>query len=373
MTDTISITPLTLPYGGKSSSAELNKFINEVSRGIIVLQNTADNLKRELTITTESLSAENHILSLRIAEIQNNEPGIASVSVSYFDPLADGTSAALINTAAGYITLPALNSISKTYFDVGGKIVLPKTLSIDIDPPANQNDIIDHGLMDALTPDIAKFWARRISTPLNSPSVAEAVATVILPEDIISNRNCNVIDITPFPLGGVDIVSVDYSSSGVWQSLPGFSIIRNAGKTRLTFPVSEIAAVRIRLRQRHSQIQSDKQIFHLGIRSISVSFIESKPNANFTALYEFPDNHQRTITGSIPYFINEEALSDISTHKKTICTYDLYSVDEFGFQTLLTNLPTTVTSNKILIKGTLSRDKTGIAPLLERIEISYNQ
>lgn len=358
-----------MPYGGKTSSTYMNQFIREVSQNIVFLQHEIQKLQLSLDQSNEALTTENQILVAKLEQLQKLKPNIAVITPTHFveTPPPNAT----ISLLAGHITLPALSTLPRTYFKLGNKTILPKTLSISVLPPANQTNIVDKNLNDALLTDTTKFWHRKVTKSLGEPDSEDVEVTILLPEDIINSRQCNVIDIVPFPLGGIDITEVQYSSGSSWQPLYGFTPIAGASSVRLTFPTIEIAAIKIKLLQKTPIIDGNVKHFYLGLRSIAAYFVQYQQQANFQAIYEFPTTGSRTILSSIPYFTNGNSMSDKSSNKKTVCTYNLYTLSNANHKELISRYPATISTNRILAEGSINTDKAGLAPQLERIEISF--
>lgn len=381
-------------FRGGADSSNFNTHTDELFYDLTELFNTANRQDLELDRLREFFEVGSHFSQDHMDQLRNlirsleeelaavQKPGEVYKKTLYVTDMKSDESVseyerAFVDTQHDIVTLPAADqSGSKLYLydDVNNEYIVPNTLKYNITPAANDIDIKENELLDALTPDAFKFWHRQYIFPSGMKNQVECQVTLTLPDNIISSRDVNTIYIHPFPLKAIDIMNVEYHLDGGWKTIPGFVPQEDAANLKLCFSPTAMKEIRITLRQRHAIRKGNKHIFHMGLRQIGVFYHDYQSGiGRFEIPVEFNSAFSnKTITGINPVFMNETALSVHQTGTRLL-TFKVYEVDESGKLSYLNDtFPIQVKKQKILLKGVMSIDRnTRSTPAVSAVELLY--
>ncbi len=378
------------PFRGEAKSEDYNKFTRRTFFDISNLYNIANKLEEDLNFAIETNRVTDVFIQMKLAEqdrlIREMEIEKASLNnaikqfVMAKDMLPDETSKTPASTDRHHnlVTISSTGSpVSKLYLTdtFTGEIILPNVLNAVVDPPADNAIIKDTNIFDSIKGGFA-FWRRKVTKRASEyiPSVSAQVI-IDLPEEIITNRNVNMINIAPYPCGMVDIANIEYNVDGSWNVIPGFVPMSNAKDMVLYFASIAIKQLRITFKQRNFIIEGENKQFYLGAKRIGVYSANYKTeNGDLLIPIELKGSGRRAINTITPLFANAGALTDTTTEKRSVFNYAIYEVDDQGNLIFTRNtLPIYVNSNNIIIKASLNADPNNKAiPALEAVELDYS-
>ncbi len=399
-------------YGVKTSSNDYNENIDDI---LFNLQNLFEqaNYQTDLIKTIEeTLRIENQYQMIKIQKLQEELQSIKMIYQSidakenqyveyiYAKDMYTNESIlphekATINKSYNITTLPVLGEVeSKVYLynEIEDKIIVPDSLKLKVRPEPLYQDITikDNDIKNAFNGNNNSVWRRKYLYPIDTEQDLIETTTVLevnLPENIISNRNVNMIQINPFPISSITIEKIEYYLNGVKSLLPGWPTMRNAqnqivpesirdkGIQAFYFTPTDMDSIEITISQDKYMIEDNKKVYHLGAQEIGIFNIDYKSNvgrfigeATLNGLKEV-----KVIEEIIPHFKNEALLSDKSLSKSTLFTFDIYQRNEDGqLQYTSDQFPVQLTGNKVIIKGNLFYDsRNNVAPALSHIEVKY--
>lgn len=387
-------TPHISRYRDRAPSDKSNKMMNELMYDITELFNQAnhqnlwiDTLKEQFEVMAHYNQEHVDKLQSTIQKLQEDVTALQSPGKEYVktyfpqdmntDGIKDQSEIALIDKQHDIVMLPySMYSSSKLYIhdEINNEYILPKQLKYEVQPLADGFNIRENDFSNALIPDEFKLWHRKYEYFSGLKNEVEAQIIIDVPEDIISNKDVNTIYIHPFPLNSVDIMNVEYRMNGEWKSIPGFQPTIEADNTKFCFSELEMRSVRITLRQRHYVEKSGRQVFHMGLREVSIL---NNDYQNGIGRFNIPVQFNET-------FINKEILDVKATFSNAgalslfqedsrLATFKIYEVNSDGSETYLSDtFPIRTTKNAVVLKGTIAFDKyTRITPTISKVEVAY--
>lgn len=196
---------------------------------------------------------------------------------------------ALIDSKYGQAILPIRALQNKFYVQsiTTGSIVPPADLQVSVTSVFDKldgNGLIDYeygGTVVEGTPENAfnginnSTWSRRVEFQLDSDvSEVEVELTVQVPDQSIAEAN--VLTIDPFPYREVDITGLFLASdlSSSFQTVTGFTEIKNASNKRYVFVPQTVSQVKIRLRQRNWFEENGRKVFIYGLGELGLQLVE---------------------------------------------------------------------------------------------------
>lgn len=387
-------TPHESRYRDRAESSKGNKMMNALMHDITELFNQANAQNTSIETLKEQFEVmsyynQEHIDKLQ-AYIQRLEEDVTSLQSpgktyvkTYFpqdmntDGIKDDSEKALIDRQHDLVMLPySMFSSSKLYVydELNDEYILPQQLRFDIEPLADGFNIRENDFKNALVPDEFLLWHRKYEYFSGLKNDVEAKVIVHLPEDIISNKDVNTIYIHPFPLNSIDIMNIEYRMNGEWTTVPGFKPTLEADNTKFCFSELEVRSLRITLRQRHYVEKSGRQVFHMGLRELSVL---NNDYQNGIGRFNIPVQFNETfinkeILDVKATFSNESALS-LHQEDSRLATFKIYEVNSDGSETYLSDtFPIRTAKSQIVLKGTIAFDKyTRITPTISKVEVTY--
>jgi hypothetical protein len=239
-----------------------------------------------------------------------------------------------------------------------------------------------------------KFWKRSIISPTASPFGAQTYVYVKIPAEFSGSKKCNNIRLNPFPMFGVDLLSIEYTTtdnpnlaeSDVWTPLnrdriydgnsealgkvppggwtiSGSDSILNAGPVSFYFAETQITAIRFVMRQKNYLVENDKYIYTYGLSDMDIRYDKFLPSGRIIFKFDAPDGHTISeITSVTPkiYNVPESLLSDAFSYRVIYNDGSIYTTENPG------------SSNSVWIEVTLNQLSDGTAPVLSDLIIDYN-
>lgn len=303
---------------------------------------------------------------------------------------------AFINTMYDQLNVRQHTTISKLYLydTISDVVTIPDTLKVSITPVADNINIFDNDFNKMFSKNASEYFVRKVVD--NNVDYVEMDIEITLPDNIISNRDVNVIQLSPFPYASVDITGIQYKLNGNWIDVEGIKshkngntlinkdiygnniesyYIKDAENVKLCFKKTAMATIKISLRQKTFVEENGNRTFYIGLKSLDVNCeVVNDEYCDFYAEIEFEDIKPRTITGIIPIFNNDSALSDSSLEKKSLISYEIYSINDLGDREYIKNsFPMLVDKRKYAIVAKMYYDSIGdVNPSLYSLKVLYN-
>ncbi len=297
---------LSFPRRWHLKSASLNEFMAQLSTDLVNLaaesngvESNRQNDLRRLLDDMGSLRGELVSLQAEIAQ-RNRSNALFGFriphSISMYDTsklsfltAATATVRASVNTTYGQATVP-VNGIENKFFSLDFRnleTVPPSTLTVSV------TGTFDKGLGDgtqdyehdgavtegdptnAFNGKNSSCWVRHVAFSLDSDvDSVECEITVQVPTQ--SNVQANAIAIHPHPWGDVDITwlgtSADLTSS--FTALSEFTEQNAARNVRFLFPDTQVAQIKVRLRQRNWREENGLKVFRYGMEELGLQLID---------------------------------------------------------------------------------------------------
>ena len=397
-------------FRGPIESKKYNKLQEGIFFDLSNMFNIVNDFNTQLQQTSEFNVIDKTFTQLRVKDLQNQlSQTLAELSAikaksesrkvllfsndCYIEDVE--TNPANINKKFDQITLPSATNISKLYlYDEVSKIVtVPNTLKVNLDPAPDNINIIDNDFKKALNGIANDYWVRKVIS--DDATYADVTIELTLPDNIISNRDVNVIQFSPFPYSSLQVLSVEYQLNGDWKPLQGFQsykgivtetsvdIMGNTVKTyhiedtenvKLCFNKTVMGKIRFKLRQNTYVEENGQRVFYIGLKSLDVNCeAVNVEYASFTVDIDFADTTPKIITGINPYFNNDSILSDTNVDKKSIINYELYARnDSGGLDYIKSTFPVLADKQRYVLKVKLFYDsKADVNPSLYNLEVLY--
>jgi len=304
---------------------------------------------------------------------------------------------AFINLMYDQLNVRQHNTVSKLYLydTISDVVTVPNTLKVGITPIADNVKIFDNDFNKVFNKNASEYWVRKVVD--NNKDFVDVEIELTLPDNIISNRDVNVIQFSPFPYASVDVLGIQYKLNGNWTNVPGIKSQKNcktyitkdvignnienyyissAENIKMCFKKTAMSSVKINLRQTTFVEENGNRVFYVGLKSLDINCeIVNDEYCDFYAEIEFPDTDKpRTITGIVPIFNNADVISDSSVEKKSIITYELYYINSQGDREYIKNsFPVLVDKKKYAIVAKMYYDSVGdVNPSLYSLKVLYN-
>jgi hypothetical protein len=322
--------------------------------------------------------------------IPNGELAIQTDELLSFDPIYN------------IITLPKIDGSSHSklkFFTSDNGQIIPdffeakisnSLIGVDvpgavIDGTSIQNCILDRS---------DKFWKRSIVSNSTAVQGAQTYVYIKIPAEYSGSKMTNFIKMSPYPMYGVDILSIEYTTtveptlteSDVWYPLNrdrlydgnadavgkvppggwttvGSDFINSAGPLAFYFGEREITAIRFIMRQRNYLSENSKYIYTYGLSDLDVRYDKFLPTGRM--IFKFtPSNDEliSNVTNVTPkiYNVSPASLSEAFNYRIIYNDGSIYTTDNPG------------ASNSVWIEVTLNRLPDGTAPVLSDLIVDYN-
>lgn len=398
----------TVKFRGATSSTDYNKLQEDMFFDVSNLFNVVSEYENRLNETSTLQSIDNLYTQMKMKEYETENDRLKmelerymynyqkKYTIDVFNASAvDVTSAPTVNKMFNQINLSNHNVTSKLYLydEAIDLITIPSSLSYSIMPEANGIDIVDNEFTNAFNGNMNEYYVRRIISNDTLPKEMEIV--IELPDNIISSRDINAIEISPFPYASVDITSMEYQLNGNWTQIPGFAshqyyqsdmalneygdlvdtgAIRSSENVKLCFNKTAMARIKIKLKQSTYTVENNKFVFYMGIKYLNVNCENVVGNyCEFYSDIVLHEDAPKLITKIVPYFNNDLILSDQTDEKKTLMSYELYAVDEDGAREYIKNsFPIVAHDKRYMLVTKMYYDRSAdINPSLAKLEVFY--
>lgn len=296
------------------------------------------------------------------------------------------------------------SSISRlTFYDTDGARAIPPSLEMVVIADTTSSDKNDTNVrssqpFEAVLGSPGKVWERNVSA-VNDSTAAEMDLLFTLPADLTSTEYANVVNLIPFPMFGVDLMAVYYTTDAypdlsltgsVWTPLnknatyngntaavgfvpPGAwngDEILNAGPLSFVFPSEKVTAMRLTLRQRNPYNLTEDIIYPKFLYSYGLSYLDvryEKFDATGKAIFELIPKVGDTISSIssvTPYIYNvtQAGLTDVFSYRVIWETFPDSGV--------YTTTPVPL-SQKVFLEVTLQKDDQGNLPALNGFKVVY--
>lgn len=417
MADIINTKKRDYKYNGPVESSDYNKRIEENYKDLVYLYNKASFVDNKVTKVFERVLKDQVSLTEAIVNLQNRldalESGSNQVSLTSFSQFdhssfaqssfaVSATELLTFDSRYNAVTLPrvASSSYSRVKFSdaVSGQIVSSSFRSF-IDNSYNGVDV--PGAIVETTPvynsildSIDKVWQRTVIANSPSASGAQMMLYLEIPSEASASLKSNYMQIAPFPAFGVDIVSIEYTSTlspslsnkdvwyplnsrhlydgesdaigkvppGGWESAGSDEIV-NSGPIKFLFPEKDITAIRIKMRKRDYFRENSKYIYSYGLSDFDIGY--SKYLSSGKAIIKFTPSNGDTISNILSvtpkiYNVPRSALSSCFSYRVIYDSSGTYSLTNPG------------SSNSVWIEVTLNMLDDTTPPMLTDLIINYD-
>lgn len=421
MSDFINTENKTNQYNGPVNSSDFNIQIEQNYQDLVNLYNRSGVLDQKLSEAFERVLKDHLFISKTIADLEDRvkaieystDNAVKKMSIYSYSQLDVasfiGTDYALSSSEAlsfdhtfNIITLPKVDGSSYSklkFFDTSSGQVIPDFTETKIDNGFVSIDgpgaIVDttpvyHAILDRSD----RFWKRNVIVESASAAGAQMYVYFKIPSAYSGSDTCNYFSLVPYPLFGVDIMSIEYTTKsnpnliqgdgwtplnfnrlynnqseavgkvppGAWSTV-GTDAILNAGPIGFYFPPVKITAIRINMRQRNYIQENGKYVYTYGLSDIDVRsqrFLDTgKTIVKFTA----PDDVLiYTVDEVIPkiYNVPEELISTAFSYRVIYRDSGVYTLDNPG------------SSSSVWIEVTLNQLGDGTAPVLSDLIVNYS-
>lgn len=367
-----------LAYGGKSSSATLNKIHNAIKTDITSLASDAEDVRTSVNrlvalVTSQSSSISAAILALQedlayvSAQAATASDGVHSLRFDMFmAPLVtdgDYTTTCTVSRKYGQATLPVVGESNwLSVEDLDGNIWVPDQTKLYFmygDDLAVLNNVSEESLW--LAEDTSGAFDQEAGTLWVEETNGSSYATIYIeaPLSVLVGGYSNCLELDPFPILTHDLMSIQIiSTNGDRYSvvfgdyLPGYVdeggdvySISNFGNTRIFFPPAQVAGIRLSLRL-------DTEQDYFGFTGIALKTVKF-------------DNSGKLTINIAQYSTSNWAYPTITTEIK--------GEDE----SYLNSLTTTVISDEATSSSTgvsvdMVQQASGYSPVISAIDVAWN-
>lgn len=403
-------------YNGPVESSDYNLRIEENYKDLVFLYNKANILDNKLNQAFERVLKDHKFLSAALKDLEDRvyalETSSQTLSIYSYSQLDYssfiGTDFAISSTELlsfdpiyNIITLPRVSSssFSKLKFTtpIVGQVVPDFFKSrIDISFPGvdGPGSVVDTTpIYNAILDSADKVWKRNIIANTPSPSGAQLMLYVKVPNETAGSAKSNMIKLNPYPTFGVDIFSLEYTTKqnptltnadgwfplnvnayydanvdaigkvppGGW-SIVGSDNIRNSGPIAFIFPDTDITAFRVKLNQRNYFTESGKYIYTYGLSDLDIRYDKYLTSGKMIIKYTAPnDDVISEITNVTPkiYNVPFSLLSNAFSYRVIYNDSGTYTLDNPG------------ASNEVWIEITLNMLDDKTAPVLSDLIVEY--
>lgn len=322
--------------------------------------------------------------------IPNSESGISIDEVLHYDPIYN------------IVTLPKIDGASHSklkFFTANDGQIIPDFFESKISNSLAGVDIpgatIDGtNLYNAILDRSDRFWKRNIIS--NSPSQygAQAYVYIKIPSEYTGSKKVNFIKLNPFPSFGVDILSIEYTTTqdpsmseadtwyplnidglydgiqsargkvppGGWSTL-GSDSISKSGPIGFYFAEKDITAIRFVLRQKDYLVENGKYIYSYGLSDLDIRYDKFLPSGRMIFRFDAPAGQTihniNSVTPKI-YNVSPSLLSAVFNYRVIYRDGSIYTTQNPG------------SSNTVWIEVTLNQLTDGTPPVLSDLVIDFN-
>lgn len=404
-------------YRGPTTSDNYNERIENYYKDLVMLLNrigiTQENIDRfyarmikeqfsilqvieELEARLDAIEADKNILTF----YSTDQADVGRFDGTDFE--ITGPEECFLDSRHGITTLPKLegSSISKLRFvNSDNTSVIPSTFEALADGIVGTADnsaatIDESDIYDAVLPEVGTVWERNVL--VESPFVAGAQMDVFLrlPTDLAISGDTNAIIVHPFPMMGVDILDVSYTTAPQvflnnndtyttvnnlalhdgeddavgWVPPGGWTgdEILNAGPKIFQFEPLPITGIKLRLRQNHYFFENNKYLYTYGLGNVDVRLDKFANTGRMIFKFDAPEGETISSVDEVTpqiWNVSPAELPFIFSHRviwETSFDSGTYTTSPVAF------------SQRVWIEVTLNSTIRSAAPALSGLVVSYS-
>lgn len=420
MSDFINTENKTIQKNGPVNSSEFNLRAEQNYQDLVALYNRSGVLDQKLKEAFERVLKDQLFISRAITDLEDRIKALEFNESSLYKKLSIysysqidiasfvSTSFSVSSTDAlsfdhnyNIITLPKVDGSSYSklkFFNSSLGQVIPDFVEFKI-----QNDFISVDTANALvdTTPISysildksdKFWKRNVVVDSPSATGAQMYVYMSVPNAYSGSDTSNYLSLNPYPLFGVDILSIEYTSkdnptlseSDGWTPLnfnrlydgeadaigrvppggwatAGSDTILNSGPVGFYFPPTKVTGIRINMRQRNYFVENGKYIYTYGLSDIDIKSTRFLSSGRTLIKYTAPE-------GELIYSVEEVIPKIYNVPEELISTAFSYRVISYSDGVYFEGNPNG--SSSVWIEVTLNQLGDGTAPVLSDLIVNY--
>ena len=419
MTEFINTERKTSQYNGPVNSSDFNLKIEQNYQDLVQLYNRSGIIDQKLNEAFERVLKDHLFLSQAVSDMEDRISAIENSSLSQkqlsiynysqLDPVSLLNTSYAVSSAEmlsfdyinNILTLPKIDGSShsklKFFNNFTGQIVPDffeskiENSFVSVDTPGALVDTtpIYHAVLD----NSEKFWKRNVITESASGLNAQTYVYIKIPTAYGGSDKSNFVSMTPYPIFGVDILSIEYTSNpnptltqtdgwtplnfnkyydgvaeavgkvppGGW-SVAGTDVILNSGPIGFYMPPTTVTAIRINMRQRNYIKENGKYVYTYGLSDLDIRADKFMPNGRTIVRFNAPqDTLIYEVTDVIPkiYNVPPELMATAFSYRVLYKDSGVYSEDP-------------IASSTVWVEVTLNQLGDGTSPVLSDLIIKYN-
>lgn len=407
-------------FHGPINSSELNERYEQNYADLVYLYNKYGVLDKKVSEIIERIIKDNIYMSSAIMDLFDRIRSLESQNTNQLSLFSSDQidSSPFINTQYALSTSEALqfneyfnqlklpivsgSSHSKIKFinSTHGQVI-PDFLDTRVDPNLPGGDglgvlIETSPVQNAFLDQADKVWRRNVILNSPNPLGVSMYLYVKIPSSSIGSTVSNSLTISPYPLNGVDIVKVEYTTKpnptlsdidnylplndlglydsnydalgkvppGGWSTV-GSDTVVNSGPLSFYFAEKNITAVRLLIRQRNYIVENNKYVYTYGLSDFDLRYEKFLPKGRGFVKFTAPEgktiNEILNVSPKI-YNVSQSVLSDVFQHRVFYKNGSNYTLNNPG------------TSNEVYIEVSLSMLDDKNPPVLSDliIQADYN-
>lgn len=420
MSEYINTEKKTSQYNGPVNSSDFNLKIEQNYQDLVQLYNRSGILDQNLREAFERVLKDHLFMSQtlmdvedRLNAIENSASGQKQLSIhnySQLDPVSllntdyaiSGSDLLSFDYIHNILTLPKIDGSSHSklkFFNNSVGQIIPNFFESKVDNSFVSSDapgaLIDttpvyHAVLDSSD----KFWKRNVIVDNPMGLNAQTYLYIKVPTAYGGNDNSNYVSLTPYPLFGVDILSIEYTSvtnpsltqadnwtplnfnrlyDGITEAIgkvppggwtvAGTDVILNSGPIGFYLPPVSITGLRLNIRQRNYIKENGKYVYTYGLSDLDIRSDRFMPAGRTIIRYDAPDGELiYNVTDVIPkiYNVPEQLIPTAFEYRVIYKDSGVYTEEN----------PNGSTS--VWIEVTLNQLGDGTSPVLSDLIIKYD-
>ena len=417
MSEYINTQKRTTQYNGPVDSSDHNLRIEENYKDLVYLYNKFNVVDQKLAEAFERVLKDHVFISRYIKDLDDridaleaaeNVMSIHSFSQIDNSAIPDGEVSIQVDQVLSFdpiynvITLPKISGSSHSklkFFTANNGQIIPDFFESRVSNSLTGVDvpgaIVDGtNVQNAILDRSDKYWKRSIVSNTTSVYGAQTYVYIKIPSEYSGSKKTNYIKMNPFPLYGVDILSIEYTTianptlteDDIWYPLnrdrlydgnseavgkvppggwtiAGSDYVNSSPPLAFYFPEIEITAIRFAMRQRSYLEEAGKYIYTYGLSDLDIRYDKFLPSGKMIFKFE-PSNGDiiSSITSVTPkiYNVSPALLSSVFSYRIIYSDGSIYTLNNPG------------ASNSVWIEVTLNQLNDGTAPVLSDLIVNYN-
>jgi hypothetical protein len=404
-------------FRGPQDSSKYNEYFENVFRDLVFLINknglNEENIRRLYQRFGKELVSAAAALTTLESRVASLEAGVANKI--YFSTSGQIDNARFVSTAFAInnvdantynsfynlLTLPKVDtsSVSKLrYLNSDGVYILPSSFEAVVEPDISSADgnlaTIDTSQpYNAILPDTGRIWERNVLSPSSgSPAIMNFYMRI--PTDLATTADTNVIELHPFPMRGVDVLEISYStrpdaalnstetftplnnnilyqsnSNAVGYIAPGAwsgDAIISSGPKLFYFDPKQVTAFKIKLRQTNYYFENNQYIYSYGLSKLDARYDKFLDVGKTMIRFDAPAGKTISNVSSIQplaYNVSQAELDDVLSFR---------TVWETSFNSGTYTLSPVALSHRVWVEVTMNKTLNGGTPALNGLSITYS-